>query len=198
MPAPAADPANRVRVWDPAVRLFHWSLVAGFVVAWLSGEAEERGLILHVYSGYVVGGLIIFRIVWGFVGTRHARFADFVYPPQVVMAYARDLIRGNPRRYLGHNPLGGAMVVALLAMLFLAVLTGLALYGADASAGPLAQLFKPGSSFMAEWLEELHEFASNVALLLATVHVMGVAGSSYVHRENLVLAMITGVKRHPS
>jgi len=182
-----------VRIWDPLVRLFHWSLVVSFAVAWLSGESDF--LNLHAWSGYLIGGLVLFRLVWGLIGTEHAKFRDFVFPPAVVLSYAGDLVRGRTRRYLGHNPLGGAMVVALLTILALATLTGLALHAAENNAGPLADLLRDSPHWLEDVFEETHEFLSHLALLLIGVHIAGVAVSSLVHHENLVRAMITGRKR---
>lgn len=184
---------NEIVVWDPLVRVFHWSLVASFTVAYLSGEGEV--LSLHVWSGYIIGGLILFRLLWGLVGPRHARFADFVFTPATILAYGRDLLRGQAQRYLGHNPLGGAMAIALLAMLALATLTGLILYGATEAAGPLAGLMRGTSHGAGEALKEVHEFFSNFTVLLIALHIGGVLVSSLLHRENLMRAMITGRKR---
>jgi cytochrome b len=184
---------NEVVVWDPLVRVFHWSLVASFTVAYLSGEGDV--LSLHVWSGYGVGGLILFRLLWGMVGPRHARFADFVFAPAVVLAYTRDLLRGTAQRTLGHNPLGGAMVIALLTLLALSVLTGIAYYGAHDAAGPLAGLLRGTSRGAGKALKELHEIISNLCVLLVALHIGGVLVSSLLHRENLVRAMITGRKR---
>lgn len=181
-----------VQVWDPLVRVFHWSLVASFAVAWLSGEGEA--LSLHVGAGYVIGGLILFRLLWGFVGPTHARFRDFVFSPAQVFAYTRDLLRRQARRYLGHNPLGGAMVVALLVMLALATVSGLAAYAAKEGAGPLAGVVPVGPKDKQEVFEEVHEVLSNITLILVFFHIAGVLVSSLVHRENLVRAMITGRK----
>ena len=186
-------PVNEVVVWDPLVRVFHWSLVASFTTAYLSGEGDV--LSLHVWSGYLIGGLILFRLLWGFVGPRHARFADFVFAPAVVLAYTRDLLRGKAQRTLGHNPLGGVMVLALLAMLSLSVLTGVIYYGAEEAAGPLAGLMHGTSHGTGEALKELHEIISNLCVLLVALHIGGVLVSSLLHRENLVRAMITGRKR---
>ena len=131
---------KEIKVWDPLVRLFHWSLVATFTIAWLTGDEESR---LHELAGYAVIGLVLIRIAWGFVGTRYARFSDFVYRPSVALSYARDLTLGKSKRYLGHNPLGGVMVLALLASLLAAGITGLALEGAEQGTGRLP-LFPPG------------------------------------------------------
>jgi len=193
VPSIPAASDSEVVVWDPLVRVFHWSLVASFTVAYLSGEGEM--LDLHAWSGYIIGGLILFRLLWGMVGPRHARFADFVFTPATVLAYGRDLLRGQAQRYLGHNPLGGAMVIALLLMLTLATVTGIALYGATEAAGPLAGIMRGTSHGFGEALEEVHEFFSNLTLLLVALHIGGVLISSLLHRENLVRAMVTGRKR---
>ncbi len=180
-------------VWDPLVRVFHWSLVASFTVAYLSGEGAM--LDLHAWSGYIIGALILFHLLWGLVGPQHARFTDFVFTPATVLAYGRDLLHGQAQRYLGHNPLGGAMVIALLVVLSLATVTGLALYDATEAAGPLAGMMRERSHGFGEALEEVHEFFSKLTLLLVALHVGGVLVSSLLHRENLVRAMITGRKR---
>ena len=133
---------GEIKVWDPLVRLVHWSLVAAFAVVYLTGEEES---ILHIWSGYAVGVLVALRVLWGFVGTRYARFADFVYRPATVFAYAKDFLRAAPRRYIGPNPLGGAMVIALLLSLAGATLSGLWLYGAEENKGPAAPLASPSS-----------------------------------------------------
>ena len=200
-----------IRVWDPLVRVFHWSLVVAFVVAWLSGEEES---LVHVYAGYVILGLVGFRIVWGLVGPRYARFSNFLYSPGRTVGYLRSLLAQNPEHYTGHNPAGGWMIVLLLVSLLIAVYTGLEVYGAEGQ-GPLAG-GSPGVELIAtaranddsddeynsgveneaeEFWEELHEFSANLTLLLVFVHIAGVVVASYVHRENLVRAMVTGRKR---
>lgn len=192
-----------VAVWDLAVRLFHWSLVVFFTVAYLTAEESAQW---HAYSGYVVTGLVAFRIVWGFIGTKYARFSSFVFGPQVVRHYLVSMLSDHPRRYLGHNPAGGAMVVALLLSLSLCCWTGLVAYGKDGQ-GPLAHT-GPAVISVAhahgdegeddgqdeELWEEIHEVLSNMTLLLIGLHLFGVAYSSQLHRENLVRAMIQGRK----
>lgn len=130
--------SGTVRIWDPFVRVSHWLVAAAFFVCYLT---EDDLLTVHVWAGYLIGGLVAVRVVWGFAGPRHARFADFVYPPRTVVSYLFDLLRWRARRYLGHSPAGGAMSVVLLVALVLAVVSGIALYGADDKAGPLAPLF---------------------------------------------------------
>ena len=173
-----AEPPATIRVWDPLVRLFHWSLVSSYLIAWLTADEWDQA---HELAGYVVLGLLGFRIIWGLVGTRHARFSDFVRPPRVVLGYLRDMMRGRARRYIGHNPAGGAMIVALI----LAV-------GATSITGWMMTLDR---FWGYEWVEELHEAAANLSLLLVGGHILGVVVSSWAHGENLVKAMITGRKR---
>jgi len=115
---------TNVAVWDLLVRVFHWSLVLFFIIAYASSEESED---LHEFAGYAVLGLIVVRVVWGFIGSQYARFSEFVYSPKQVMEYLRSVRAGNPRHYLGHNPLGGWMVIALLAMLFVVTLSGVKL-----------------------------------------------------------------------
>ena len=182
-------PSSQVYVWDAFVRLFHWALVVGFTVAYLT---EDDLLTVHVWAGYVVGGLIVARTIWGFVGPIHARFSDFVYAPMTTLRYVRDLILFRAPRHLGHSPGGGAMVIALIVLLAATVVTGLIVYGGDQQAGPLAGLV---SKETGESLEELHELIANITLAFIIAHIAAVILASFVHRENLPRAMITGYKR---
>jgi len=181
-----------VKVWDPLVRIFHWSLAGTFLLAYLS---EDDYLDLHTLAGYVMLGLLGFRLLWGLVGTRHARFSDFVRSPSTVVVYLKDIVTAHPKRYLGHNPAGGAMVVALLVSLALTGISGVAVYGAQELAGPLAEMLRGIPPSGAKALEEAHEVLANLSLLLVILHLAGVAIASLQHHENLVRAMITGYKR---
>ena len=143
-----------VKVWDLPLRIFHWLLVAGFFIAYLT---EEDLLTVHVWAGYLVSGLLVFRVVWGFIGNDYARFSNFLCSPVQSIAYLKDMLGSKPRRYLGHNPAGAAMIVLLLLSLLMTVGTGLAVYGADQAAGPLAAI---GSANEKMW-EELHGFKRN-------------------------------------
>ncbi|MBS0563517.1 MAG: cytochrome b/b6 domain-containing protein [Proteobacteria bacterium] len=176
----ARAPTGTARVWDPLVRLFHWSLVASFATAWLSANRTEA---LHMWAGYAALGLIASRVVWGVVGTRHARFADFVRHPRIVIAYLRDIVRGTEARHIGHNPAGGAMVIALMAGVAALGLTGWMMY-TDAWYGD-------------DRLAALHGFIADGVLILILLHLAGVALASLRHSENLVRAMVTGAKRPP-
>ena len=182
---------RELRVWDPLVRVFHWTLVTAFTVAYFT----EHALSVHVVAGYTVVGLLLFRLAWGVVGPRHARFSDFIRSPRIAWRYLLDTVRGRARRYLGHNPAGGWMVLLLLASLAATVLTGLIYYGAHKHAGPFAALVMDRAQ--AHTWKEIHEFFANGTVVLIIAHVSGVVLSSLAHRENLPLAMITGRKRAP-
>ncbi|MCC7201830.1 MAG: cytochrome b/b6 domain-containing protein [Nitrospirae bacterium] len=182
---------EKVKVWDPFVRIFHWALVACFAIAYLVGDDF---LSIHVLAGYSVLVLVLFRLLWGFIGPEHARFTDFIYHPRSVLSYLRDLVRFSARRYLGHGPAGGTMIIALLTTLILTTLSGLALYGAGEFAGPLAGLMAGIGEKGVDALEDIHEFLAGLTLTLVAFHVAGVILSSFVHRENLIKAMFTGYK----
>ncbi len=184
--------AKHVKVWDPLVRVFHWTLAGAFAIAYLT---EDDFLTLHVWAGYTILGLVLFRVLYGFVGTHHARFSNFVLPPDEVWSYVKDTLSFRARRYIGHNPAGGAMIVLLLASLLVSTFTGLLLYGTEENAGPLASLASAPLSDWSEALEEVHEFFANFTLLLVIVHIAGVLLESLIHRENLVGSMWTGYKR---
>lgn len=189
---PGLEPPKPVRVWDPLVRIFHWSLVAGFATAFI---VEDDLLGVHVWAGYLVLALIGVRLLWGLIGTRHARFSDFVRGPGAVLAYLRDLMRRRAPRYLGHNPAGGAMIVLLLIGVTATGISGLALYGAEEFAGPLADVMRGLPPFWGDVLEESHEVLAYGTLGLILIHVTGVLVSSLLHRENLIGSMISGDKR---
>ncbi|MGE0658827.1 MAG: cytochrome b/b6 domain-containing protein [Reyranellaceae bacterium] len=199
-----------VKVWDLFVRTFHWSLATLFVIAYVS---EGEPLWLHSWAGYLIAVLVLLRVVWGFVGPRHARFADFIAGPVRVLRYLVGLATGTARRYLGHSPAGGAMVIALLLSLLATTGTGMALHAVRNGAGPLAFAIpaqtaivtgdqrlredgrarkprKPGHD-----IEEIHELFANLTLVLVFLHLGGVLAASLAHRENLVRAMLDGRKR---
>lgn len=183
---------NQIKVWDLPVRIFHWSLVSAFLLAYLT---EDHFMSLHVLAGYVIAGLIVFRLIWGVIGTRHARFSDFYYPPSTVISYLKNVVRFNAEHYIGHNPAGGAMVFALLVSLAITVVTGFAAYGAEQASGPMAEIMASASHSVGKAAEEIHEFFANFTLLLVMLHVIGVLVASLQHRENLVRSMFNGFKR---
>lgn len=176
----AAIPEAGVRVWDPLVRILHWTLAVGVIVAYATGD---HGGTWHERIGYVALAAAVLRVGWGFAGPRYARFRDFVPRPASLAAYLKQLVRGSEPRYVGHNPLGGAWIVAMLALVVAAGATGWALsvLGEDKY----------------HWLEELHEGVAGTLLAAAAIHVAGVAWESLRHGENLARAMVTGRKRPP-
>ncbi len=169
---------HKVRIWDPPTRLGHWLLVASFAVAWLTAERESWRL-LHVRAGYAMLAVIAFRVIWGFAGTRHARFTAFAYSPRAVVAYAAGLIRGLPRHYAGHNPAGGWSIFLLLGLGAASCVTGVLDY----------------ESWGGKRIGEVHNALSIAMLAVAALHVAGVGVSSVALRENLIAAMVTGMKR---
>jgi cytochrome b len=162
------------------VRLFHWGLALSFAVAWLSANSLEY---LHVWAGYAAGGLILIRFAWGWVGTPYTRFSQFVRPPKTTLQYLLAILKGSEARYLGHNPAGGAMVVALMLTVGAAAFTG--------------WLLTTDALWGVSWAQHLHNFVAHILLILVGLHVAGVALASFRHRENLVAAMLTGTKRSP-
>ena len=176
--APArAAAARRVLVWDAPVRVFHWLMVLSFAGAYLTAESE-RWRLAHVTLGYTLAGLVAFRILWGLVGTRHARFASFVRGPGAIARYLGSLLRGRPEHHSGHNPAGALAIVALVLLALAVSASGWATY----------------QDIGGHWLEEAHEAAASLMLAVVGVHVAGVVVGSWLHRENLVRAMVTGRK----
>ena len=168
---------QKILVWDAPTRVFHWLLVLCFAGAYITSEGE-RWRLVHVTLGYTLGGLMAFRILWGLVGTRYARFANFVRGPRAVLAYVRSLPGGAPQHFTGHNPAGAVAIVLLILSGLVIVATGWASY----------------NDIGGEWLSDLHEGAGNTMLAIVGVHIAGVAVATYLHRENLVRSMVTGFK----
>ena len=183
--------SKQIKVWDPIVRVFHWTLVAAFFLAYIT---EDEVMIVHAYAGYTITGLLAVRIIWGLIGTRHARFSDFVYSPQTVINYIKDLFTFKAKRYLGHNPAGGWMIVLLIVSLVATTATGLVVYATEEHAGPLLAYVSGMPHWMEEAFEEVHEFFANFTLFLVFVHVAGVLIESILHQENLVRSMFNGKK----
>ncbi len=178
--------SRTIRVWDMPTRVFHWSLVTMVAIAWVSAEADGSLFVIHVVSATTLVGFVVFRLLWGVIGSRHARFSDFVYPPHTVRDYAVRLMSFRPPHVVGHNPIGGWMILALLAALFVVVISGL-MTSEDGYVGPLSHLAFGG-------MDDLHEALANMLGLLIVLHVIGVLGHSLISRENLIRAMITGNK----
>ncbi len=201
-----------VRVWDIFVRVSHWALAAGFFVAYFT---EDNLLLLHVWAGYLVGVLVVLRLLWGVVGSKHARFTDFVCEPRRAAGYLLDLFRFRAPRYLGHSPAGGAMAVVLWIGLLVVVWSGLEFYAIEEGAGPLAaasgasNAAAPGAARLVLVSEEpsegeggrkglweaVHEAGAEILFVLVLLHIAGVVLASLVHRENLIRSMVNGMKR---
>jgi len=176
----AAARRPRVKVWDAFVRVAHWSLVAAIAGAWIT---EDAGAV-HEWIGYAALAIVVARLAWGAVGSRYARFSQFVRSPAATIEYAGRVFARREPRHIGHNPLGAYMIVALVVMVALVAGSGW-LYTTDAYWG-------------VEWVADLHEGLANALLVLIALHVAGVAFSSWRHRENLVAAMLSGRKRAPA
>ena len=166
-----------IKVWDLPTRFFHWLLVLSFAGAFLTAESE-RNRDLHVLLGYTVLGLIVFRLIWGFIGSRYARFSSFVCSPKVVVLYLCQLIQKQAQHPVGHNPAGAVVIVLLLLLGLGSGLSGWAVY----------------EDIGADWLTEWHELISNAMLVVVCIHITGVVVSSYLQGENLITAMVTGKK----
>ena len=173
----ATTSRDMVRVWDPLVRLFHWSLAACVFGAFLVEEGDTA----HRWLGYTALGLVAFRLLWGVVGSRHARFGDWVRGPRAVMTYLRERRAGRSRRRLGHNPAAAVMILALL--------------GGVVAVGMTGWMQSWDRFFGAEWLEELHELLAWGLLGLIGLHVLAAVVESVHYRENLIAAMVHGRKR---
>jgi cytochrome b len=167
-----------IRVWDPVVRILHWTVVLGVALAWLTSEWSRN---THETVGYVIFAAICIRLVWGFIGSRYARFVQFVRSPSRTLDYARALASRKSSRFIGHNPLGSWMILALLATLALSCVSG--------------YMMSMDAFFGEAWVEGVHEASATGVLVLAGIHLLGVAVSSVLHAENLVKAMLTGKKR---
>jgi len=167
-----------VKVWDLFVRIFHWSLVVLVTIAILTGDQVEW---VHLWAGYVIATFVAMRIIWGFVGSENGQFSSFVTGPRAVITFLKQSAQLRAPRYLGHNPAGGWMVIAMLVVLSALCVTGIAMT-TDAYWG-------------SKTLEEIHETLANILLGLIALHILGVIVASLEHAENLVWAMITGRKR---
>lgn len=185
----ATSQPRTVKVWDFPTRAFHWTFAVVVLVAFVSSEADGAAFWIHVYSGTLLIGFIAFRAVWGVIGSRYAQFGDFVHGPSVVGDYTKKLMAFRPPYSVGHNPLGGWMVMAMLAVVLLAVLTGM-MSREDGYVGPLSHI--GGGAF-----GEAHEGLGSFIMVLVGVHVLGVVLHGLVSRENLPRAMITGLKHVP-
>jgi cytochrome b len=189
MPSP-----HRVLVWDLPTRLFHWALVLLVLTSYVTGKVGGDAMTWHLWSGYAVLTLVLFRVVWGFLGGPHARFASFVKGPRAVLRYARTLFTTHAERHLGHNPLGGWSVVLLLASL--ATQAGTGLFASDdiATEGPLAAR---ASAATVKLATRIHHYNEWVLVVLVTLHILAILYYAFVKREDLITAMVSGHKERP-
>jgi len=187
------QPVTRVKVWDGWVRLGHWLIVGLLCLSYWSIETGRMQT--HFWSGYAVLALVLFRIVWGFVGSETARFATFLRAPAAALAHLRHFTRREPDTEVGHNAAGGWMVMVMLALLLAQPLTGLFADTGYGDAGPLA---KRVASETSDWLTGQHHRIFRLILLAAGLHVLAVIGYAVLKRQDLVRPMLSGVKRLPA
>lgn len=180
-----------IKVWDIFIRFFHWSLVLTFLIAYLT---EDDFMTLHTVAGYSIIALICLRLIWGFIGTEHARFKDFIYPLATVKEFIKNTLSANAKRYIGHNPAGGLMILLMLISIVVTSITGVIVEGMENS-GPFAEQLHNSGEMLEDVFEEIHEFFANFSLLLIFLHIAGVMVESIIHKENLIKSMVTGLKR---
>lgn len=188
----AAGRAERVRVWDPALRLFHWLLAVLVIANWLLGQFGPNVMTLHFWLGYAILALLVFRVVWGFVGPEPARFRSFLRGPGAIITYARGMFRRAPSHWPGHNPLGALSVVAMLVALLVQVATGLISDPLDyVNYGPLSDKVDSDTARKAVgW----HRLGGNIIFLLVVVHLAVILFYRLWKNEDLIRPMITGWK----
>lgn len=186
---------RRLRVWDVPVRVFHWVLVSLIAVSWITVKIGGNAMTYHMWSGYAILALVLFRVVWGFVGSHHARFSDFVYGPRATIAYLRGLLRLDPPFYAGHNPMGGWSVILLLTCVLVQASTGLFANDEIMTEGPLV---KHVGTDLSNLITTVHRLNFNILLALVCIHVAAALFYLLVKRENLIGAMFTGVKKIPA
>ena len=182
----------RVRIWDPALRIYHWALAVRVILNWCLGKFDPANMWLHFWCGYAIGALLVFRLVWGLVGPPSARFSGFIAGPRRILGYGRGIFRREPSYWPGHNPLGALSVVAMLALLAMQVGAGLISDPDDfVNVGPLADRVSGATSSAAVgW----HHVGADLILILVILHVGMIAYYRIWKREDLVRPMITGWK----
>jgi cytochrome b len=186
------SPSRSVLVWDLPTRLFHWLLVILVIISFVTGNIGGNAMQYHEWSGFAILALLLFRIVWGFVGSRESRFVTFVQGSEAVIRYATKLLRRGSPAYLGHNPLGGWSIIVILFTLLVQAATGLFANDDIVTEGPLFDwVSKPTS----DWFTRIHKLNQQVVIALVCVHVLAVLFHFFYKRENLVKPMITGVKQ---
>ena len=193
LPNAPTQPLQTVKVGDLPTRLFHWTLVALMIAQWLTAENSDT-MDYHIWGGYAVLTLVLFRLIWGFVGSDTVRFRDFVRGPGAAIAYVQALLRGETPLYLGHNPMGGWSILAMLALLLVQAGTGLFANDDITVEGPLYGWVSKSAS---DWLTSVHRFNFNLLLAVIAVHIAAVLFYLFVKRENLVHPMLSGRKHLP-
>jgi len=184
---------KRILIWDVPTRLFHWLFATSFAVAWLTSE-NDQWLSVHTFFGYLMLGLIGFRLIWGVAGGHYARFTSFLYSPKTGLAYLRQALSGGGARYVGHNPAGSQAVYLLLALGLAVGITGMFTQGGEEQHGAVAGLV---SFTLGKMFKEGHEITAILMLLMVFGHLAGVAIESWLHKENLPRSMVTGIKEAP-
>jgi len=182
---------KKILVWDLPVRLFHWALALMFIISWITAEMGGNAMEYHILSGYVILGLVLFRVFWGLFGSETARFAHFLRGPAAVLSYARTLFKPEYKTSSGHNPLGGWSVISLLLVLATQAISGLFANDDIANEGPLYHLVRKTTS---NFLSVVHQYTFNVLLGLVALHLAAIIFYRVLHRDNLVKPMITGYK----
>lgn len=187
-PKPQSTPPELVRAWDPFVRIGHWTILTAFIVAY----SDHHSFPQHSIMGYTIFTVVVARVIWGFIGTKYARFTDFIYSPREIWDYTLAAFRmGEAKEYISHNPMAAMMVFTLLFMLFAVCITGMMVYSSQQMSGPLGDLVP------FEWMDRLeliHRTLARTVAWLGVVHFFGIMWASWWHRQNYIWPMITGMK----
>lgn len=184
-------PSRRILVWDLPTRLFHWLLVVLVIISFVTGNIGGNAMRYHEWSGVTILVLLVFRLVWGVAGSRESRFVTFIRGPAAVVRYAATVVRRDSAPFLGHNPLGGWSIIAMLLALLVQSVTGMFANDDIITEGPLFDWVGKSTS---DWLTRIHKLNEEVIILLVSVHVLAVLFYLLYKRENLIKPMITGRK----
>lgn len=182
---------QRTLIWDLPTRLFHWTLAASFALAWLTSEGD-RWRSIHVFLGYLMLALVVFRLVWGFAGSHFSRFASFWFGPKEALDYLKQVMAGHAPRHVGHNPTGSMAIYILLVLALLVGLSGIVTLGGDEQQGPAAGWF---TFAQVQVIKKLHDLGATLMLLVVFGHITGVVVESVLHKENLARSMLNGFKQ---
>lgn len=182
---------QRTLIWDLPTRLFHWTLASSFALAWLTSEGD-RWRSVHVFLGYLMLGLVVFRLIWGFAGSHFSRFASFWFGPKAALAYLKQVLRGHAPRHVGHNPTGSVAIYILLALAIVVGISGIATLGGDEQQGIAAGWL---TFAQVQVIKKLHDLGATLMLLVVFGHITGVVVESVLHKENLARSMVTGFKQ---